>query len=294
MTYRQSGIQYREASFAYNTSDSTVNVGVIGVVATIPTSIDFPYRKSGMSYRDSLYTYREPPSSGNAYTVICFPATVGVTTQFSAVAGLPATVSPGTIAVDATVADTIDIDANYVEAHEGIELTASLPAISLLIGQQMNPAAIAVTTTMAPTIEVILDGAVVGTIAATSTVANSHDVDGNYTFYAGTIQVKATTPEVPLHRIIDPMPVANVRPMVGPRHQPTPVSFALFRHYQPESRGTNLIIVNNASVQTFMPADQSTATRVIYGGHECPDDLTATEQDILIAAGYKLRVGAAV
>jgi len=106
--------------------------------------------------------------------------------------------------------------------------------------------------------------------------------------------VKATTPEVPLHRIIDPMPVANVRPMVGPRHQPTPVSFALFRHYQPESRGTNLIIVNNASVQTFMPADQSTATRVIYGGHECPDDLTATEQDILIAAGYKLRVGAAV
>ena len=155
----------------------------------------------------------------------------------------------------------------------------------------MNPAAIAVTTTMAPTIEVILN---VSTIAATSTVANSHDVDGNYTFYAGTIQVKATTPEVPLHRIIDPMPVANVRPMVGPRHQPTPVSFALFRHYQPESRGTNLIIVNNASVQTFMPADQSTATRVIYGGHECPDDLTATEQDILIAAGYKLRVGAAV
>ena len=294
MTYRQSGIQYREASFAYNTSDSTVNVGVIGVVATIPTSIDFPYRKSGMSYRDSLYTYREPASSGNAYTVICFPATVGVTTQFSAVAGLPAPVSPGPIAVDATVADTIDIDANYVEAHEGIELTASLPAISLLIGQQMNPAAIAATTTMAPTIEVILDGAVVGTIAATSTVADSHDVDGNYTFYAATIQVKATTPEVPLHRIIDPMPVENVRPMVGPRNKPTPASFALFRHYQPESRGTNLVIVNNASLQTFLPADQSTATRVIYGGHDCPNDLTATEQDILIAAGYKLRVGAAV
>lgn len=294
MTYRQSGIQYREASFAYNTSDSTVNVGVIGVVATIPTSIDFPYRKSGMSYRDPLWTYREAASSGNAYTVICFPDTVGVTTQFSAVAGLPATVSPGTIAVDATVADTIDIDANYVEAHEGIELTASLPAISLLIGQQMNPAAIAATTTMAPTIEVILDGAVVGTIAATSTVGGSHDVDGNFTFNAPTIQVKATTPEVPLHRIIDPMPVANVRPMVGPRNKPTPASFALFRHYQPESRGTNLIIVNNASVQTFMPADQSTATRVIYGGHDCPNDLTATEQDILIAAGYKLRVGAAV
>lgn len=291
MTYRQSGIQYREASFAYNTSDSTVNVGVIGVVATIPTSIDFPYRKSGMSYRDPLWTYREAASSGNAYTVICFSDTVGVTTQFSAVAGLPATVTPGTIAATAGVATSIDVDANYAELHEGIELAASLPAISLLIGQQMNPAAIAATTTMAPTIEVTLN---VGTIAATSTVANSHDVDGSYTFNAATIQVKATTPEVPLHRIIDPMPVENVRPMVGPRNKPTPASFALFRHYQPESRGTNLIIVNNASVQTFMPADQSTATRVIYGGHDCPNDLTATEQDILIAAGYKLRVGAAV
>ena len=291
MTYRQSGIQYRQSSFAYNTSDSTVNVGVIGVVATIPTSIDFPYRKSGMSYRDPLWTYREAASSGNAYTVICFPDTVGITTQFSAVAGLPATVTPGTIAATAGVATSIDVDANYAELHEGIELTASLPAISLLIGQQMNPAAIAVTTTMAPTFEVILN---VGTIAATSTVANSHDVDGSYTFNAATIQVKATTPEVPLHRIIDPMPAENVRPMVGPRNKPTPASFALFRHYAPESSGTNLVIVNNASVQTFMPADQSTATRVIYGGHECPDDLTATEQDILIAAGYKLRVGAAV
>ena len=294
MTYRQSGIQYRQSGFAYNTSDSTVNVGVIGVVATIPTSTDFPYRKSGMSYRDSLYIYRQAPSSGNQITVIAFPATIGVTTQFSAVAGLPATVTPSTIAATAGVATSIDIDANYVEAHEGIELTASLPAISLLIGQQMNPAAIAVTTTMAPTIEVILDGAVVGTIAATSTVANSHDVDANFTFNAATIAVKATTPDVPLHRIIDPMPVENVRPMIGPRNEPTPAAFALFRHYQPESRGINLIIVNNTSVQTFMPADQSTATRVIYGGHVCPDDLTATEQDILIAAGYKLRVGAAV
>ena len=220
MTYRQSGIQYREASFAYNTSDSTVNVGVIGVVATIPTSIDFPYRKSGMSYRDPLWTYREAASGGNAYTVICFPDTVGVTTQFSAVAGLPATVTPGTIAATAGVATSIDVDANYAELHEGIELAASLPAISLLIGQQMNPAAIAATTTMAPTIEVTLN---VGTIAATSTVANSHDVDGSYTFNAATIQVKATTPEVPLHRIIDPMPVENVRPMVGPRNKPTPL-----------------------------------------------------------------------
>ena len=289
MTYRQSGIQYREASFAYNTSDSTVNVGVIGVVATIPTSIDFPYRKSGMSYRDSLYTYREAPSSGNAYTVICFPDTVGVTTQFSAVAGKPATVSPATIDVDAGVATSIDIDANYIELDEGMTIPVAVPAASLLIGQQLTPSEIAATVAVpTPTPGVVVRP---DTVEATSTVYTSSTP---ISFNARTIEAKVTTPDVPLHRIIDPMPVENVRPMVGPRNKPTPASFALFRHYQPESRGTNLVIVNNASVQTFMPADQSTATRVIYGGHECPDDLTATEQDILIAAGYKLRVGAAV
>jgi hypothetical protein len=289
MTYRQSGIQYREASFAYNTSDSTVNVGVIGVVATIPTSIDFPYRKSGMSYRDSLYTYREAPSSGNAYTVICFPDTVGVTTQFSAVAGKPATVSPATIDVDAGVATSIDIDANYIELDEGMTIPVAVPAASLLIGQQLTPNEIAATVAVpTPTPGVVVRP---DTVEATSTVYTSSTP---ISFNARTIEAKVTTPDVPLHRIIDPMPVENVRPMVGPRNKPTPASFALFRHYQPESRGTNLVIVNNASVQTFMPADQSTATRVIYGGHECPDDLTATEQDILIAAGYKLRVGAAV
>ena len=289
MTYRQSGIQYREASFAYNTSDSTVNVGVIGVVATIPTSIDFPYRKSGMSYRDSLYTYREAPSSGNAYTVICFPDTVGVTTQFSAVAGKPATVSPATIDVDAGVATSIDIDANYIELDEGMTIPVDVSTVSLLIGQQLTPSEIAATVAVpTPTPGVVVRP---DTVEATSTVYTSSTP---ISFNARTIEAKVTTPDVPLHRIIDPMPVENVRPMVGPRNKPTPASFALFRHYQPESRGTNLVIVNNASVQTFMPADQSTATRVIYGGHECPDDLTATEQDILIAAGYKLRVGAAV
>jgi hypothetical protein len=68
-------------------------------------------------------------------------------------------------------------------------------------------------------------------------------------------------------------------------------AFALRQHYKPTARGINLIIVNNASVQTFMPADFSSVTRVIYGGHASPNDLTATEQDILIAAGYKFNVG---
>ena len=242
-----------------------------------------------MSYRDPLWTYREAASSGNAYTVICSPDTVGVTTQFSAVAGKPATVSPATIDVDAGVAASIDIDANYVDLDEGMTIPVAVPAASLLIGQQITPNEIAATVAVpTPTPGVVVRP---DTVEATTTM---HTASTPISFNATTIEAKVTTPDVPLHRIIDPMPVANVRPMVGPRNKPTPASFALFRHYQPESRGTNLIIVNNASVQTFMPADQSTATRVIYGGHDCPDDLTATEQDILIAAGYKLRVGAAV
>jgi|TARA_B110000438_G_scaffold1792_1_gene1845 hypothetical protein len=288
MTYRQSGTQYRQTNFAYNRSDITVTPSTIGVVTTIPTSITFPYNKAGMSYRDSLWAYREPPSSGNQITVICYPTTIGVTTQFSAVAGLPATVSATTVAVDAGVAASIDVDANYVELDEGMTLTVEVPDPALLIGQQIAAATIAATTTMAPTIGVIIGP--VDTIAVASTVATSHDVDASYTANAATIGVSVSTPEVPLHRILTP-PQHNVVPPVGLRNRPTPAAYALMRHFPPTARGINLVIINNTSVQTFMPADWSTVTRVIYGGHWSPNDLTAVEQDILIAAGYKFRVG---
>ena len=41
MSYRQSGIAYRESNFVYNRSDATLNVGVINVVCGTPTLFEF-------------------------------------------------------------------------------------------------------------------------------------------------------------------------------------------------------------------------------------------------------------
>ena len=286
MSYRQSGIAYRESDFVYNRSDATLNVGVINVVCGTPTLFEFPYRKSGTAYRNS-FLYREPASNDNTYVVKAFPATLAVTTAFSAVAGKPIDVFAATINVVAGVATNINVDANFIVLLEGNNYSVVMPAPSLVAGNVLNVATIPVTTAMDSTQEVIID---VDTIAATVAVPTPADVSGDFSITTGTIKVVATTPDVLLHRILT-VPESNTLPPVLRPQDATKAAFALRQHYKPTARGINLVIVNNASVQTFMPSDFSSVTRVIYGGHASPNDLTGTEQAILIAAGYQFNVG---
>jgi len=286
MSYRQSGIAYRESDFVYNRSDATLNVGVINVVCGTPTLFEFPYRKSGTAYRNS-FLYREPASNNNTYVVKAFPATLAVTTAFSAVAGKPIDVFAATINVVAGVATNINVDANFIVLLEGNNYSVVMPAPSLVAGNVLNVATIPVTTAMDSTQEVIID---VDTIAATVAVPTPADVSGDFSITTGTIKVVATTPDVLLHRILT-VPESNTLPPVLRPQDATKAAFALRQHYKPTARGINLVIVNNASVQTFMPSDFSSVTRVIYGGHASPNDLTGTEQAILIAAGYQFNVG---
>ena len=286
MSYRQSGIAYRESDFVYNRSDATLNVGVINVVCGTPTLFEFPYRKSGTAYRNS-FLYREPASNDNTYVVKAFPATLAVTTAFSAVAGKPIDVFAATINVVAGVATNINVDANFIVLLEGNNYSVVMPAPSLVAGNVLNVATIPVTTAMDSTQEVIID---VDTIAATVAVPTPADISGDFSITTGTIKVVATTPNVLLHRILT-VPESNTLPPVLRPQDATKAAFALRQHYKPTARGINLVIVNNASVQTFMPSDFSSVTRVIYGGHASPNDLTGTEQAILIAAGYQFNVG---
>ena len=286
MSYRQSGIAYRESDFVYNRSDATLNVGVINVVCGTPTLFEFPYRKSGTAYRNS-FLYREPASNNNTYVVKAFPATLAVTTAFSAVAGKPIDVFAATINVVAGVATNINVDANFIVLLEGNNYSVVMPAPSLVAGNVLNVATIPVTTAMDSTQEVIID---VDTIAATVAVPTPADISGDFSITTGTIKVVATTPNVLLHRILT-VPESNTLPPVLRPQDATKAAFALRQHYKPTARGINLVIVNNASVQTFMPSDFSSVTRVIYGGHASPNDLTGTEQAILIAAGYQFNVG---
>ena len=286
MSYRQSGIAYRESDFVYNRSDATLHVGVINVVCGTPTLFEFPYRKSGTAYRNS-FLYREPASNNNTYVVKAFPATLAVTTAFSAVAGKPIDVAAATINVVAGVATNINVDANFIVLLEGNNYSVVMDAPSLVVGNVLNVATIPVTTVMGSTQEAIVRP---DEIAATAGVPAPADVSGDFSITTGTIKVVATTPDVLLHRILT-VPQSNTLPPVLRPQDATKAAFALRQHYKPTARGINLIIINNTSVQTFMPADFSTVTRVIYGGHESPNDLTGTEQAILIAAGYQFRVG---
>ena len=281
--YRQSGVEYRESGVAYGTP-TTITPATIAATATIPANFQFEYRQSGQAYRNS-YDYRQALISGNTYLVVATPATVGVTTSITATGGIPITVSPATIAAVAAV-PAVDIDANYVHVDTGIAAAASLPAPTILTGALMTPATIAgVAAILTPTPEVeVIANHVSGTGAVPAPTKEWH-------ILPGTITCTTTMGEEPVYTLLE-MPYTMTLPPVGLRQDATPAAYALRRHYAMQRKGTNLIIVNGTSIQTFPPADWSTVTRWIYGGHASPKDLTSSEIALLIANGYAIDVGA--
>ena len=128
-----------------------------------------------------------------------------------------------------------------------------------------------------------------GVVAAAATMPSA-TASGNYTATPATIGAGATTPTVTMFRYLV-IPTTKIVPSVGLRDKPTPAAYALMRHYEPGLRGDNIFIINGTTVQDFLPADKTTVTRWIYGGHESPKDLTDAEETVLLAAGYSFRVG---
>ncbi len=282
-TQYRSEIAYRASGVAYGTP-TTITPATIAATATIPTDFEFEYRQSGQAYRNG-YDYRQGLITGNAYLVVATPATVGVTTSITATGGIPITVSVSTIAAVAAV-PAVDIDANYVHVDTGIAAAASLPAPTILTGALMTPATIAgVAAILTPTPEVeVIANHVSGTGAVPAPTKEWH-------ILPGTITCTTTMGEEPVYTLLE-MPYTMTLPPVGLRQDATPAAYALRRHYAMQRKGTNLIIVNGTSIQTFPPADWSTVTRWIYGGHASPKDLTSSEIALLIANGYAIDVGA--
>jgi len=282
-TQYRSEIAYRASGVAYGTP-TTITPATIAATATIPTDFEFEYRQSGQAYRNG-YDYRQGIITGNAYLVVATPATVGVTTSITATGGIPITVSVSTIAAVAAV-PAVDIDANYVHVDTGIAAAASLPAPTVVTGALMNPATIAgVAAILTPTPEVeVIANHVSGTGAVPAPTKEWH-------ILPGTITCTTTMGEEPVYTLLE-MPYTMTLPPVGLRQDATPAAYALRRHYAMQRKGTNLIIVNGTSIQTFPPADWSTVTRWIYGGHASPKDLTSSEIALLIANGYSIDVGA--
>jgi hypothetical protein len=182
----------------------------------------------------------------------------------------------------------VDIDANYVHVDAGIAVICAVPAPTILTGALMTPATIAgvaAILTPIPEVEVIANS-----ISGTGAVP---DPTREWHVLPSTITCTTTMGEEPVYTLLE-MPYTMTLPPVGVPEEATRPAYALRRHYAMERKGTNLIIINNTSIQTFPPSDWSTVTRWIYGGHASPTDLTSTEISLLIADGYSIDVGAGV
>jgi len=315
--YNESGIAYAESGFPYQKRDATVSASTIACSADLspvfayvytpkrPGGVayrsGYDYNKTGFDYNErdtsvpdnrilvdysqSGVSYSQPVDTGHTVAVIATPATIGVTTTFSASPSVPATVTPSTVACPVVIVPSAT--ANSIVVHAGIEVPATLP--SATISAIVTPATVATTATFpGHTLYITID-ATPGVIAATATMP-SETPSGNFTFEASTIAVTTTTGAKEMYRLVV-IPTENTTPTIGLKEDTTPAAYALMRHFQPRAKGDNIFIINGTTVQSFLPHDWATVTRWIYGGHESPKDLTDSEETVLVAAGYSFRVG---
>jgi hypothetical protein len=199
------------------------------------------------------------------------PATITATAAVPAVTVTgDATVSAGTIAATSTVPVPEAVGGTLVVELDTIEGLAAVPAPTLTLGQgvTVSPAAVVATTTA--------DASVVVGQGATAAPVE--------------VRVLAAIPDLGLKRLVV-LPTSNILPQIDviPYHVSDPArSLARFR--RPGAKGRNVFILTNGSVTTQQPGNSALISRTIYGGHESPDDLTSTELDALVAAGYSVEV----
>lgn len=287
MSYRQSGIEYRQSNFAYNKTDATISAPHINCTTSLTLTFNYGYRDPSLTYGQANVAYRPDPSNGTNVKVTAQPATLAITAEFSANAGLPATVIIGSPIAAVAAVIAANANANAVITYQGIEVTTVFPEFSISYTEIPN-AVEATVAFPAHTLYLTIDAQpihVAGIVAVPEANANS-----NYTFAAPTIACTTSGFANPIYRLLQ-MPVANTLPPVGLPEDASVQAYALRRHYVPSAQGINLFIINGTSVQTHLPYSQIGVTRWLLGGHKSPTDLTASEETVLIAAGYNFDVG---
>ncbi len=317
--YNESGIQYREANFPYAKRDATVSVSTVACSADLspvfayvytpkrPGGIayqnPYDYNKTGFDYNErdtsipdnrvlvdysqSGVSYSQPADTGHTVAAIATPSTIGVTTTFSASPSVPATVTLGS-AIACPVVIIPGVEAQTIVLHGGITAPAAIPTViseAIVLPDEVEAAATVPINSLYITVDAVQDDSLERTAAIPAVTPSS-----NYTALPDAIAAVGSVPSVTMYRLVV-IPTQNIVPSVGLREDTTPAAYALMRHYSPGPRGDNIFIVNNATVQDYLPTDWSTVTRWIYGGHESPRDLSTEEEALLISAGYSFRVG---
>lgn len=197
-----------------------------------------------------------------------------------AVAAVPAvtvTEGAGVTATVATVAATSTVPAVTVTEGAGVTVDLSTVSSSGLVPDVTVTEGVGVTAT--------------GAIAATSTVPDPTITEGT--------GVTVARPQIATVGTVQPVNLSmrylaiteNILPQIDvvPYHTNDPAR-RLARFRTPGARGRNVFILTSGAVTTRQPADPTTISRTLLGGHESPTDLTSDEFDALIGAGYNVEV----
>jgi hypothetical protein len=298
LDYRQSGIDYRDSiRNYYGQAHATVTPSTIACTTTLPeVQRSLPYRASEVDYRQTATTYRGDNASEvniGADPAISVVAGVGTipTSAVSADANLsPASITcPGATVPSVTAASIVTVSATTVEA------TGVPQNVTVLLFTEAVATSVAGVGAV-PAHVVTGDAQVsAATVAASATILAASAISGTATATPNILNSTATVgdPDMAMRYVPKYENTLPTQAKGEPDYQPLAPMNRLARFYSPRSRGTNVWILSNTTVTTdqpVTPTDVANITRTLYGSHESPNDLTSTEANLLIAAGYDVTV----
>ncbi len=263
----QSDRDYRQASTTYQGSQTVaVSAALVAGVAGVGAPVVSGSALAAPAVLSSAAGIPAPTISGGA---IAAPATLVATAAVLSPTVAGAAVVSGSVVAgvgavgDATVASTVAVTAGTVAGVAAVPSVAARSVVDVAAGVVAGVAA-----SPAPTVSQAAD-VLVDPVTTTSGV--------------GVLRLGR-------HVVTNTTPGGNRLAEGEAWFNPLSAENRLARFYTPRDRGINVWIVSDATVTTDYPADATTITRTIHGGHDSPD-LTDAESDLLVAAGYDMEVG---
>tara|TARA_R110002126_G_scaffold445_4_gene3093 strand:- start:2441 stop:3340 length:900 start_codon:yes stop_codon:yes gene_type:complete len=295
MTYRQSGIIYRQPNFAYNKSDAIVAVSTVALEAKTVLTYSYKYAANAVTvtYNQPGLTYVPANDVGISISVTAHAATVNATSAVYGNGSIPATVTAPLIAVTSQVAAAtgplaIDLNMNYIALPGHIITVTAAPSATPMHIQ--SPATIGVTTDKIDDSNLFIATVVYSPLIVVPSDIKASTTPMSVVLTPQTINVKADVQVIPIYRQVVQW-TENIVQRTSP--EGTITANSLQRYMGPLPRARNIFIINNATVSDTQPYDHSTVTRTILGAHATPLDLTEAEETLLVAAGYPFNVGPA-
>jgi hypothetical protein len=295
MTYRQSGIIYRQPNFAYNKSDAIVAVSTVALEAKTVLTYSYKYAANTVTvtYNQPNLTYVPANDVGVSISVTAHAATINATSAVYGNGSIPATVTAPLIAVTSQVAAAtgplaIDLNMNYIALPGHIITVTAAPSATPIHIQ--SPATIGVTTDKIDDSNLFIATVVYSPLIVVPSDIKTSTTPMSVVLTPQTINVKADVQVIPIYRQVIQW-TENIVQRTSP--EGTITANSLQRYMGPLPRARNIFIINNATVSDTQPYDHSTVTREILGAHATPLDLTEAEETLLVAAGYPFNVGPA-